>query len=50
MNMTPADIRAASFKTGRKGYDTDEVRAYLDSVARQLEESGRDSKVFWKRP
>lgn len=38
MEITPTQIRAATFKTSRKGYDPDEVRAYLGEVAQALEE------------
>lgn len=38
MEITPTQIRAATFKTSRKGYDPDDVRAYLGQVAQTLEE------------
>lgn len=38
MDITPADIRAATFKSSRKGYDIDEVHAYLAEVAKAVEE------------
>lgn len=38
MEITPSQISSATFKTSRKGYDTDEVRNYLGEVAKALEE------------
>ena len=38
MNITPIDIRKQEFRRTMRGYDPEEVRAYLDAVAAQLEE------------
>ena len=38
MNITPIDIRKQEFRRKLRGYDPEEVRAYLDAVAAQLEE------------
>lgn len=38
MNITPIDIRKQEFRRTLRGYDPEEVRAYLDAVAGELEE------------
>lgn len=38
MNITPIDIRKQEFRHTFRGYDPEEVRAYLDAVASELEE------------
>jgi cell division initiation protein len=35
--ITPIDIRQHTFKKGLRGYDPDEVRAYLESLSREWE-------------
>jgi cell division initiation protein len=37
MKITPLDIRKQEFKKGFRGYDTVEVRMFLDLVAQELE-------------
>ena len=37
MEMNPQGVRSAAFKTVRKGADPDEVRAFLNDVADELE-------------
>lgn len=39
MNITPLDIRKQEFRTKMRGYDPEEVQAFLDQVASALEES-----------
>lgn len=38
MELTPAQVSGATFRTVRKGYDPDEVDAFLEQVAKALEE------------
>ncbi len=38
MRVTPLDIIQKQFSVGRRGYDADEVRAFLDQVRDSLEE------------
>jgi len=38
MRVTPLDILQKQFAPGRRGYDADEVRAFLDEVRESLEE------------
>lgn len=38
MNITPIDIRKQEFRRTMRGYDPEEVRAYLDAVAAQFED------------
>jgi cell division initiation protein len=42
MEITPLDIRKQEFKRAFRGYDTMEVRMFLDVVAEQLEAVVRD--------
>jgi len=42
MKITPLDIRKQEFKRGFRGYDTVEVRMFLDLVAQDLETVIRD--------
>jgi cell division initiation protein len=37
MNLTPLDIQRQTFSRGLKGYHTDEVRAYLQLIAEEIE-------------
>lgn len=37
MKITPLDVRKQEFKRGLRGYDTVEVRMFLDLVAQELE-------------
>src|SRR5262245_6302317 len=36
-NLTPLDIQKQTFARGLKGYNTDEVRAYLQLIAEEIE-------------
>jgi len=38
MRVTPLDIIQKQFTPGRRGYDSDEVRAFLDQVRESMEE------------
>ena len=38
MRITPLDIIQKQFTPGRRGYDADEVRAFLDQVRESMEE------------
>jgi len=41
-NLTPLDIQKQSFSRAFKGYDTEEVRAYLQLMAEEIERLLRD--------
>jgi DivIVA domain-containing protein len=47
--MTPQSVRAAQFKTVRKGLDPDEVRGFLDQVAAELERAQNHSTAMEAR-
>ena len=36
MNISPLDIRKQEFARTLRGYDTDEVRAFLESIADEM--------------
>lgn len=42
MNLTPLDIQKQIFSRGLKGYNTDEVRAYLQLIAEEIERLVKD--------
>src|SRR5213596_1594624 len=42
MNLTPLDIQRQMFSRALKGYNTDEIRAYLQLVAEEIERLLRD--------
>lgn len=42
MNLTPLDIQKQTFSRSFKGYNLDEVRAYLHLIAEELEQLLRD--------
>jgi cell division initiation protein len=42
MRITPLDVRKQEFKRGFRGYDTVEVRMFLDLVAQELENVVRE--------
>jgi cell division initiation protein len=42
MNLTPLDIQKQTFSRGFKGYNLDEVRAYLHLIAEEIERLVRD--------
>ena len=42
MNLTPLDIQRQTFSRALKGYHTDEIRAYLQLVAEEIERLLRD--------
>ncbi len=44
MRVTPLDILQKQFAAGRRGYDADEVRAFLDEVRESLEEVLRENQ------
>src|SRR5262245_19987700 len=39
MDLTPSQVAAASFRTVRKGYDPDEVDAFLQQASKALEQA-----------
>ena len=42
MNLTPLDIQRQTFSRALKGYNTDEIRAYLQLIAEEIERLIRD--------
>src|SRR6266550_7260661 len=42
MNLTPLDIQRQVFSRALKGYNTDEIRAYLQLIAEEIERLIRD--------
>ena len=42
MNLTPLDIQRQTFSRALKGYNTDEIRAYLQLIAEEIERLLRD--------
>ena len=49
MEMNPQGVRSAAFKTVRKGADPDEVRAFLNDVADELERAQNQSTAMEAR-
>lgn len=49
MEMSPQRVRGAEFKTARKGADLDEVRAFLNDVADELERAQNQSTAMEAR-
>src|SRR5918994_1089957 len=49
MDLTPTQVAAASFRTVRKGYDPDEVAAFLQQAAKALEESQQQATAMEAR-
>jgi DivIVA domain-containing protein len=47
--ITPTEVAGASFKTVRKGYDPDEVDAFLDRTAKALEEAQQQAAAMEAR-
>jgi DivIVA domain-containing protein len=47
--ITPTEVAGASFKTVRKGYDPDEVDAFLDRAAKALEEAQQQAAAMEAR-
>src|SRR5688572_15565013 len=49
MELSPHAIAAASFRTVKKGFDPDEVRAYLGQVATAVEQAQNQSTAMEAR-
>ena len=49
MDLTPSQVASATFRTVRKGYDPDEVAAFLEHAAKALEESQQQSTAMEAR-
>jgi len=49
MELTPSQISAASFRTVRKGYDPDEVEAFLRDAATALEQAQQQATAMEAR-
>ncbi|MCX7991004.1 MAG: DivIVA domain-containing protein [Proteobacteria bacterium] len=46
MKITPIDIQEQKFKTSFRGYDREEVDAFLDVIAREMEELLRENSFL----
>src|SRR3954451_7418883 len=49
MDLTPSQVAGATFRTVRKGYDPDEVAAFLEQAAKALEESQQQATAMEAR-
>jgi len=49
MDLTPSQVASASFRTVRKGYDPDEVAAFLEQAAKALEQSQQQATAMEAR-
>jgi len=49
MEMSPQRVRTAEFKAARKGADVDEVKAFLNDVADELERAQNQSTAMEAR-
>ena len=49
MEMSPQRVRSAEFKTARKGADPEQVRAFLNDVADELERAQNQSTAMEAR-
>ena len=49
MRITPLDVRKQEFKRGMRGYDSDEVRAFLATLADEYEAVLVDNKQLRER-
>ena len=49
MELTPTQVAGASFKTVRKGYDPDEVDAFLERTAKALEDAQQQATAMEAR-
>jgi cell division initiation protein len=47
--ITPLDVKKHEFTVKMRGYDQDEVRALLETVAREMEESNRQNVTLSER-
>ena len=46
MNLTPTDIRTQEFTKSRKGYDADEVKAFLEKIAEEVEDLMNENETL----
>ena len=46
MNLSPLDIRKHEFKKSIRGYDVDEVRAFLDMASMEYENFVRENALL----
>ena len=49
MDLTPSQVASATFRTVRKGYDPDEVAAFLEQAAKALEQSQQQATAMEAR-
>jgi cell division initiation protein len=49
VKITPLDLRKQEFKKGMRGYDVHEVDAFLEMVAKEMEELLRENSVMTER-
>lgn len=47
--VTPLDIRKQTFKKGMRGFETGEVQAFLEMVAKEFEELARENAALLER-
>lgn len=47
--VTPLDIRKQTFKKGMRGYETGEVQAFLEMVAKEFEDLARENAALLER-
>ena len=46
MKLTPAEIANQQFKSGFRGYDKDEIRAFLDVLSKEIEDLQRENSFL----
>ena len=46
MNLTPTDIKTQEFSKSRKGYDADEVKAFLEKIAEEVEDLMNENETL----
>ena len=46
MKLTPTDIKTQEFNKSRKGYDADEVKAFLEKIAEEVEDLMNENETL----
>jgi len=46
MKLTPTDIKTQEFTKSRKGYDADEVKAFLEKIAEEVEDFMNENETL----
>ena len=49
MRLSPLEIKKQEFKTKMRGYDPQEVRAFLDMVSRDMEDTEREIRELYEK-